>query len=295
MRMMIAAMLVLSSMAQRGGALVPDPPVVCDPCEGWNREREPFRVFGDTYYVVTAGLSSVLIASEQGLILLDGALPQSAAQIDRNIRKLGFRTENIRLIVNSHAHFDHAGGIAALQRFSGAEVVATASGAEALRQGQATKDDPQYGFVDTDAFTQVPKVRVIKDGEKLRVGPLQITARFTPGHTPGGTTWMWRSCERGRCVDVVYADSLTAVSAPGFRFTGDATHPSIVDRFSQSIKTIDQLPCDILIPVHPGFSNLFANADKANPDAFIEPRPCRVYATMARRTLDQRIAQEKQP
>jgi len=254
MRMLIAAMLALSSMAQRGGALVPDPPIECNQCVAWNTEREPFRIFGDTYYVGTAGLSSVLIASEQGLILLDGALPQSAPLIDRNIRKLGLRTEKIRLIVNSHTHFDHAGGIAALQRFSGAEVVATGPGAEALRQGRATKDDPQHGFVDTDAFPRVPKVRVIKNGEKLRVGPLQITARFTPGHTPGGTTWTWRSCERSRCLDIVYADSLNAVSAPGFRFTGDSTHPSIVDRFAQSIKMMEDLPCDILISVHPGFS-----------------------------------------
>src|SRR5215475_7386569 len=105
----------LVATAAAGSGLKPDAPKRCEPCDGWNAPQEPFRIFGNTYYVGVAGLSSVLVASDKGLILLDGGLPQSAPLIDANIRKLGFRTEDVRLIVNSHAHFDHAGGIAALQ------------------------------------------------------------------------------------------------------------------------------------------------------------------------------------
>ena len=112
----------------------------------WNAAHEPFRVFGNTYYVGVAGLSSVLVASDQGLILLDGGLPQSAPLIDASIRKLGFRTEDVRLILNSHTHYDHAGGIAALQRVSGAIVAASASGARAIESGGPPADDPQYAF-----------------------------------------------------------------------------------------------------------------------------------------------------
>ena len=123
-------------------ALQPDPPVSCDACDEWNAPQQPFRVFGNTYYVGVAGLSAVLITSDTGHILLDGALPQSAPLIDANIRSLGFRTRDIRLIVNSHAHYDHAGGIAALKRLSGATVAASAPGARALQQGEPVPEDP---------------------------------------------------------------------------------------------------------------------------------------------------------
>ena len=152
-----------------------DPPGMCTRCPEWNAPLDPFRVFGNTYYVGTAGLSSVLITSDRGHILLDGGLPQSAEEIDRHIRRLGFRTEDVRLIVNSHTHFDHAGGIHALQHASRATVAASPSGARALKQGGPTSDDPQYGF--HGEFPRVPKVRAVRDGETLRVGTLAITAR----------------------------------------------------------------------------------------------------------------------
>jgi hypothetical protein len=124
------------------GAVRVDPPVMCARCSSGTR-RSIRSVFGNTYYVGTAGLSSVLITSDSGHILLDGGLPQSAEEIDRHIRRLGFRTEDVRLIVNSHTHFDHAGGIHALQHASRAVVAASPSGARALRQGLPTSDDPQ--------------------------------------------------------------------------------------------------------------------------------------------------------
>ncbi|HEV7498812.1 MAG TPA: subclass B3 metallo-beta-lactamase [Vicinamibacteria bacterium] len=272
-----------------------DPPIQCDSCAEWNAPRAPFRVFGNTYFVGPAGLGSVLVTSDAGHVLLDGALPQSAPLIDANIRALGFRTEDVRVIVNSHAHFDHAGGIAALQRASGAAVAASAAGARALERGGPVPEDPQ--FVGGTTFPRVTKVRVVADGETLRVGPLAVTAHVTPGHTPGSTSWTWRSCDNGRCLDVVYADSLNAVSAPGFRFSGDATHPSLVDAFRRTIATVEGLPCDILLAVHPGFADmdrkLAARAQGAASDPFLDPGACRVYAASARQALERRLQQEK--
>ena len=272
----------------------PDPPIPCDACAEWNAPRPPFRVFGNTYFVGPAGLGSVLVTSDAGHVLLDGALPQSAALIDANIRALGFRTEDVRVIVNSHAHFDHAGGIAALQRASGATVAASPAGARALERGEPVPEDPQFGG---SAFPRVKKVRVVADGETLRVGALALTARFTPGHTPGSTAWTWRSCEGARCLDVVYADSLNAVSAPDFRFSGDATHPSVVETFRRSIATVEGLPCDILLAVHPSFADmdrkLAARAQGAASDPFVDPGACRVYAANARQALERRLLQEK--
>jgi metallo-beta-lactamase class B len=289
----IVITLLLLAIGQ--GALRPDPPKDCGDCPAWNAPREPFRIFGNTYYVGVADLSSVLIASEQGLILLDGGLPQSAPLIDANIRKLGFKTERIRLIVNSHAHFDHAGGIAALQRVSGATVASSPAGVRALEQGLPTPDDPQFAlgpqFMN---FPPVKNVKTVTDGETLPVGDLAITAHFTPGHTPGGMTWSWRSCEGQRCLNFVYAESMTPVSAPDFRFT--ANGPALVDAFRRSIAKIAGLPCDVIVSPHPGFTNIDGKSKKraagAAADPFIDPEGCRAYAAGAAKRLETRIAQE---
>jgi metallo-beta-lactamase class B len=294
---MLVSLWAALASAEGRPALTADPPRKCDQCDEWNAAQEPFRVFGNTYYVGVAGLSSVLLVSDTGLILLDGGLPQSAPLIDASIRKLGFRTEDVRLIVNSHAHFDHAGGIAALQRASGAQVAASASGARAIEKGQPPAEDPQHGFGSGGYFPSVKEVRVVADGETLRVGDLAVTAHLTPGHTPGSTSWTWRSCEGPRCLDIVYADSLNPVLAPGFRFTGDATHPSIEAAFRRSIATVASLPCDIMLAVHPGYSGmekkLRRRQEQPPREPFVDPAACRVYAADATKRLDQRVAEER--
>jgi metallo-beta-lactamase class B len=274
-----------------------DPPKACDACEAWNAAQEPFRVFGNTWYVGTTGLGAVLVTSSAGHVLLDGGLAQSAPRIDASIRKLGFRTEDVRLILNSHAHYDHAGGIAALQRASGATVAASAPGAHAIEQGGAAPDDPQYAFGrEANGYPPVDSVRVVADGETLRVGDLGVTAHYTPGHTPGATTWSWRSCEKDVCLDVVYADSLNAVSAPGFRFSGDASHASLVASFERSIDVVAGLPCDILLALHPGFSRMHEALRRrgTSRDAapVKDPGACRAYADGARQRLKARVAEE---
>ena len=172
-------------------------------------------------------------------MLIDGALPESAAAIASSVRALGFKVEDIRLILNSHVHFDHAGGIAALQRMSGATVAATAWSASVLTSGVVPPSDPQFGVV--PPIAPVAKVRTVSDGETLRVGPLAITAHETPGHTPGGTSWTWRSCDGADCADFVYADSLTAVSADGFLFTRNRQYPNALADFEKSFRTLESL------------------------------------------------------
>jgi metallo-beta-lactamase class B len=297
---MLRTLLLLSlGGAASAATLVPDPPNNCDDCAAWAAPREPFRVYGNTYYVGD-GLSSILITSKEGHILLDGGLTQSAATIASNIQKLGFKLEDVKLILNSHTHSDHAGGIAALQRASAAQVAASSAAKRALEGGGATADDPQFAF--GPAHTEFPKVenvRVVKDGETLRVGKLEITAHFTPGHTPGGTSWSWRSCESRRCLDVVYADSLSPISAPGFRFTGDGNQPSRVAEFVKSITVVQNLRCDILLAPHPELIDMseklasWKQAPAVNP--FIEPTACESYATSARERLASRVMKETGP
>ena len=292
--MIVAAFLAL---AQGPSGLRPDPPHTCADCDDWNRPREPFRVFGNTYYVGAAGVSALLITGNAGSILLDGGLPQTAPLVDASIRKLGFKTEDIKLIVNSHAHYDHAGGIAALQRASGAAVAASPAGKRAIEQGGPTPDDPQYAFGrEANDFPAVKNVRAVADGETVRVGDLAITAHHTPGHTPGSTTWAWRACDGPTCYNLVYADSLNSVSAPAFRFTGGNGTPSIADTFRKSIAKVGALPCDIVIAVHPtaiDMDSKLALRRDAQRDPFLDPNGCRAYAAGASSRLDERIAEEE--
>jgi metallo-beta-lactamase class B len=262
----------------------------------WNGPQKPVRLYGNSYYVGVAGLSSVLIKTDRGLILLDGDLVQSVPAIESHISSLGFRVEDIKYILNSHTHYDHAGGIAALQRDSGAQVLASSSSAAALRQGFAVSDDPQAGYADTAKFPKVKVAREIHDGETITLGNTTLTAHFTSGHTPGSTTWTWQSCERKKCLHVVYADSLNAVSAPGFHFTADPTHPDLTGAFRKSIQTVADLPCDILVTVHPDMIDLpeklklAENHPAKNP--FIDANACKNYASKSGAGLDARITQE---
>ena len=285
---------VLFALAQSPATLRPDPPVTCADCEEWNKPYEPFKVFGNTYYVGAEGVSAVLISNGGGSILLDGGLPQTAARIDANIRKLGFKTEDIRLIVNSHAHYDHAGGMAALQRVSGATVAASRAGKLALELGEPTPDDPQFAFGRAvNAFPALKNVHAAADGATLRAGDLAVTAHYTTGHTPGSTTWTWRACEGAKCYNIVYADSLNSVSAPAFKFTST---PSLVETFRKSIAKVDALPCDIIISVHPSGTGMDEKVKKrreqASPDPLVNPNGCKAYAKGAASRLDARIAEE---
>lgn len=292
----VTVLLALLLSFTQAPAFKSDPPHQCGDCDAWNKPREPFKIFGNTYFVGTDGLSAILIAGDAGLILLDGGLEQSAERIHENIHKLGFKTSDVKLIVNSHGHYDHAGGIAALQRASGATVAASPSGADALQRGENTTDDPQYGFGKADnGFPPVKNVKVIKDNEVLRVGNLAITAIFTPGHTPGSTTWTWRSCEGSRCLDMVYADSISAISAPGFKFTDK---PEVITKFRRGISRLAELPCDIVVSTHPAATGLDAKIKKraerkgSDPDPFVD-HGCKALAATALKGLEARIAEEK--
>jgi metallo-beta-lactamase class B len=266
----------------------------CTHCAEWNVSQEPFRIYGNTYYVGVHGLSSILITSPQGLVLIDGDLAESAPKIVANIRTLGFRIKDVKLILNTHVHYDHAGGIAELHRLSGASVAASKYTARVLETGHLGPDDPQYGSL--TPIHPVAHVRVIKDGETLHVGPLALTAHFTPGHTPGGTTWTWQSCDQDHCLNMVYADSLSAVSADNFRFSSNTTYPHVIQDFEKSFATLSALPCDILLTPHPEVSDLWgrlARRDKGgDPNAFVDPTACRRLADTSRANLEKRVASE---
>lgn len=265
----------------------------CPQCEAWNKDQAPFRIYGDTYYVGPHGLSAVLIASPQGHVLIDGALPQSAPMIARHVEQLGFKITDVKLILSSHAHYDHAGGIAELQRLSGAKVIASDSAAEVLRTGRADPRDPQVGQLPPSAPTN--NVEALGQRASVEIGSLRLHVIHTPGHTPGGTSWRWQSCEAQRCMNMIYADSLTAVSDDTFKYGGDARYPNAAKDLIASMAAIAAAPCDILITAHPDPTHLWTVIDeqgKGDRARLIDPAACKRTAETARQRLYKRLASE---
>jgi metallo-beta-lactamase class B len=267
----------------------------CADCPVWNRPQQPFRIYGNTYYVGPHGLTSILLTSRAGHILIDGALPESVPQVIANIRSLGFRIEDVKLIVNSHVHFDHGGGISELQRLSGAEVAASPWSVEVLTKSGVGKGDPQFGSIIPVAL--IPRANTLRDGQTLRVGDIKLTAHFTPGHTPGGTSWTWESCEKGRCLSLVYSDSMTPVSAEGFRFSDSREYPTAVQDFEKSFAFLRSAPCDILLTSHPDASGLWQRLEQrergVRPDPLVSPNACKELAERAAEQLRRRLKSEK--
>ncbi len=272
-----------------GGAVASDdyldPPIDCRSCASWNEPQAPFRIFGNTYYVGTTGLAVILIDTGDGLILLDGALPQSVPRIASNIEAVGFSLEDVRLVALSHAHYDHAGGIAAVQRASGARVVTSRHAANTLARGDLLEDDPQYGG-DVTAFPTVAGAEIVEDGGSIVIGDLTLTAVYTPGHTPGGVSWTWRSCAAGECRQFVYADSLGPVAGESYRF-GDGA----ANQVRASAAAIAELDCDILLAPHPFLFRMQEKLEQG-ADAFIDGSECAAYAETALASLERRLRRE---
>lgn len=270
--------------------LEPDAASDCSNCESWNQPQDPFRIYGNTWYVGTAGLSSILIEAEAGLILIDGGLTQSAALIESNIRSAGFDPRTIKAILVSHAHYDHAGGVAALQRLTRATVYTSVEGAKALSTGELQSDDPQFLFgPEHTGFPAIKNVVAVGDREVVSIGGVDVTAVYTPGHTPGSTSWTWESCALGTCYDVVYADSLTAVSAVEYRYSDGPAANQLIE----SAGTISDLDCDILLSPHPFFFGMQDKLEiRGEGNPFVNNVACMIYAETALDWLQQRLQAE---
>ncbi len=290
-RLLVGVCLVLLLTACGPKQLEPDDSFVCDNCESWNEPQTPFRIYGNTWFVGTAGLSSILVETDEGLILFDGGLPQSAARIDANIRELGFDPLQLAAIFVSHAHFDHAGGVAALQRLTKASVYTSVEGAKTLSSGELQANDPQYLMgAENTRFPAISGVVTVGDGDVIAIGGVDIKAVYTPGHTPGGMTWAWESCALGGCYNVVYADSLTAVSADGYKFSGGPAAQQIID----SADAISLLDCDILLSPHPFFFGLQEKLQKlGDGNPFVNNVACSIYAENLLGWLERRLQSER--
>lgn len=206
-----------------------------------NLPIEPFTVIGNVHYVGTAHVAAYLITSGEGHVLIDGAMEESADQVAANIRRLGFRIEDVRWLLVNHAHWDHAGGLAELKRRSGARLAASVADARDLGQGFNSARD------DTARFPPVAVDRRISDGEVVRVGPIALTTHLTPGHTPGCTSWTMRARAGERDYDILFACSLTVANQ---LLLGDPRYPGAATDFSRTFAALRGLHADVFLGFH---------------------------------------------
>lgn len=206
----------------------------------WNRPTAPFRIVGNIHYVGTDALGAYLVTTPKGHVLIDGAMPKSADQIAANIRRLGFRLEDVKYLTISHAHMDHAGGLARLKALTGAKLLASAGDKPELESGK-------IGYRRGLDFPAVKVDRLIGDGEQIRIGDTVLTAHITPGHTKGCTSWTARIEVEGKPKDAIFACSLTVAGQP---LVNDPGYPGAADDFMRSFAKLKSLKADIFLSFH---------------------------------------------
>jgi len=293
-KLAVAAMSLFATVAF---AQTDDPllrPIAADYAARWLTPQKPVNIFGNFYLIGFGGLNVGLIRTDAGLILIDGALPQAVPAIEANIRALGFDIGDVKYILSTEPHYDHASGFAALQRDSGATVLAGPMAVPVLKRGASGSEDPQMGWL--DKYPGVANVRAMPDGAKIRLGNTIVMARATAGHTPGSTSWSWESCERGVCKTIVFASSLNPVSAPDYSYS-DPAHAPLLTAFRRTFAKLRKMPCDVLVSAHPDQSGgdiKLAQLIKApTPNPFIDARSCVTYADKFEPLLDAKLAKEK--
>jgi metallo-beta-lactamase class B len=260
----------------------------CADDSGWDDPGPPFQVYGNTYYVGTCGIAALLVTGDQGHILIDTGTEKGADVVLANIRALGFDPADVKVLLMTHEHGDHVGGMAKMQQATGARLLVSPAAAETMRSGHVSREDPQLAIDQGMAPARVDGA--VHDGMPVTLGTLSLTPMESPGHTPGATSWQWRSCASQSggtaCRTIVYADSLSPVSAGDYRFTD---HAPYLANFRRSLSRLAQMECDLVITPHPSASGM---RDRLLKGGLADPAGCREYAASRTKMLDERLAKE---
>ena len=279
-RTLLVACLLSSSCCLAQEPLLPQGTGYRSP-DAWRQSVAPVRIADHTWQIGTAGISALLVRTDDGALLIDGGLPQAAGMLLSHMHALGVAPGDLKLILASHAHGDHAGPIAAIKRATGARVVNNAESAVLMAGGGS--DD--IHFADDILYPPVQTDRIIHDGETVVLGGTRFTPHFIPGHTPGSIAWTWNDTRDGGTLRIAYVDSLTA---PGYVLAGNARYPHIVEDFHRSFETVRALPCDLLLTPHADASGWdFSNTAHPRP----RPTTCRGYADAAAAKFAAQLAQ----
>ena len=256
----------------------------------WNQPAPAFRILGNIHYVGTNELAAYLLTTPEGHILIDGGLPESAPLIEASIRKLGFKVEDVKILLTTQAHFDHVGSLAALAKDSGGQVMVMVGDQEIVEQGG--KGD--YLFGDKPSFPATQVARVLRDGTPVTLGGTTLQAIATPGHTRGCTTFTTSVEEDGRPLLVVFPGS-TSVN-PGTRLVKHESYPGIKADYEQTFATLSSLAPDVFLGAHTGFFDLAGKRERLlkgeKPNPFIDPAGYKKWIQEMKSRFDKLVAEE---
>lgn len=285
MKILTLALSAVLALATFGVARADDGPPAA-----WSKPFKPYRVVGNIYYVGSEGLSSYLIVSSEGHILLDAGMSAEGAKlVERNIVSLGFKLSDVKILLNTHAHYDHAGGLAQMKADTGAKLYASSQDKPALEKGQHFGDNV-YGLT---PFPAVKVDRTIGDGQKIKLGETTLVAYLTPGHTIGGTAFATSVIERDRPLNVVFFNS---ISVAGNALVGNRTYPKIVADYRATFAKLKAMPCDVFLPAHEEQGDLVAKRQRflrGEANAFVDPGEMGRFVAASEAAFNKELARQQ--
>jgi metallo-beta-lactamase class B len=250
-----------------------------------------YRVIGNIYYVGGEDITSYLIVTPKGHIILNSGYEDTPTLIQESVEKLGFKITDVKILLNSQAHFDHVAGQAALQKMSGAKIYSSEREAGVLQSGGKT--DPRWGREFTYPPVQVD--HTIHDGEGVTLGGITLTAHLTPGHSIGCTTWTMHVTDAGKVYDVVFVGG-TSIN-PGVRLVDHPTYPGIAEDYKATFQTLRSLKCDVFLGAHGGYYDMIEKYKRmqggAQPNPFIDPEGYRAFVDSEEAHFRDQLSKEK--
>src|SRR5216684_1801405 len=259
----------------------------------WTNPFPPYRIIGNVYYVGSQGLASYLITTPQGHILINSSLESSVPLIRESIEKLGFKFGDVKILLISHAHWDHCSGSAAVKELTGAKYMVMDADVPEIEAGG--KGNFQYGDVLTSRYQPTKVDRVLHDGDEVRLGGTVLVAHLTPGHTKGTTTWTMKVADGGKTYNVVIIGSPN-VNA-GYKLVNNALYPQIAPDYERMFRVLKSLPCDIFLGAHGNYYGMeakFARMKEGEPNPFIDPEGYKSYVVEREQTFRAELAKQKE-
>ena len=269
-------------------------PIHAQETPAWTRPFPPFRIAGNLYYVGSEDLASYLIATPRGLILINSSLEVSVPLIQKSVETLGFRFSDIKILLISHAHYDHCAGSARIVQLTGAKYYVMDADVPVIESGGKT--DFQYGEVLPWRYTPAHVNRILHDGNKVRLGGTVLTAHLTAGHTMGTTTWTMDETVRGRVLHAAIIGSPNVND--GYKLVGNKTYPQIATDYKRGFAVLKGLPCDIFLGAHGGYFGLvekYARWKAGDQDAFIDPAGYKAYIANREEAFDAELQRQSVP
>jgi metallo-beta-lactamase class B len=259
----------------------------------WTEPFPAFHIAGNLYYVGSRGLATYLIATPAGHILINSDLEANVPMIRASVEKLGFKFTDIKVLLISHAHWDHDAGSAMIKQLTGAKYMVMDADVPVVESGG--KDDFQYGSTSTSLYPATKVDRVLHDGDEVKLGDAVLVAHLTPGHTKGCTTWTMKAKEGGKEYNVVIVGSPNVNR--GYKLVDNAKYPQIASDYERMFRVLESLPADIFLGAHGAYFGMeakYARLKDGAPSPFIDPEGYKKFVADKEQEFRTELAKQRQ-